>query len=262
MRKTGVLLIHGLMGSPREYDLLECVLGERGYATRCVTLPGHGENPARRFFEVSAHDIADYCRAEYDVLAETAEDIYILGHSLGGICTLLMAATQPPGLKGAISLAAPCEYAYFFNHIGGLLKMPFNHLITGIRFYPEVYTGLTRPQYKFWMMPKLLWETRTMFRLLEEHLPRIQVPLCLAHSPYDLTIPYSEMAKIALRVGRPDWVVTHTLQACGHQIFPQSRERENVVQIILDFIEAQSPQLWRRSLQPVLSENTEKHPAL
>jgi pimeloyl-ACP methyl ester carboxylesterase len=75
-----------------------------------------------------------------------------------------------------------------------------------------------------------------MFRLMKERLPYINVPVCLAHSEYDLVIPYQEMYKIANSVGNPKLVTTYTLEDCGHQVFPKARQYDEAIRIVLDFV--------------------------
>lgn len=237
MRKKGILLIHGLTGSPIEFDPVNGLLQQAGYHTRMVTLPGHGENPAKRFHETSAFEILDHCASEYQKLAEESDEVYIVGHSLGGICTLLTAAIRPPKLQGVVVFSAPYEHAYFYNYIHGLARMPVPHLIRGIYFAPRDKVRFARPDCKPWNMPKLLQQSRVIFSLMKEHVHNIEVPVSLAHSLYDLTIPYPEMQKLASIIGKSAPVKMTTLDKSGHRIFPVSQDMDGAMQVIVDFLE-------------------------
>lgn len=237
MRKTGILLIHGLTGSPHEFVPVDKALQEIGYHTRMVTLPGHGDNPAKRFHETSAFEILDHCASEYQALAEEADEVYIVGHSLGGICTLLTAAVRPSKLKGVVVFSAPYEHAYFYNYIHGLARMPVPHLIRGMFFAPRDKVEFARPDCKPWNVPRLLQQSRVIFSLMKEHVHSIEVPVSLAHSLYDLTIPYPEMQKLARIIGKSAPVKTTTLDKSGHRIFPVSQDMDEAMRVILDFVE-------------------------
>lgn len=237
MRKKGILLIHGLTGSPQEFGPVNEHLRDQGYHTRMVTLPGHGENPAKRFHETSAFEILDHCASEYQRLAQESDDVYIVGHSLGGICTLLTAAIRPPKLQGVVVFSAPYEHAYFYNYLHGLARMPVPHLIRGIYFAPRDKIQFTRPDCKPWNVPKLLQQSRVIFSLMKEHVHNIQVPVSLAHSIYDLTIPYPEMQKLARIIGQSAPVKMTTLDKSGHRIFPVSQNMDDAMRVILDFLE-------------------------
>jgi esterase/lipase len=236
-RSKGVLLLHGLTGSPIEMMPVHQQLEQAGYRTRLVTLPGHGERPAKRFFETSAFEILDHCAAEYERFAAEVDEIYMVGHSLGGICTLLTAATQPAKLKGIVVFSAPYEHAYFYNYVHGLARMPIPHLIRGIYFAPRDKTRFNRPDCKPWNVPKLIAQSRVIFSLMKEQLHQIQVPVSLVHSVYDLTIPYPEMQKLAQVIGRSAPVSMTSLSRSGHRIFPISRDMDEAMRVISSFLE-------------------------
>ncbi len=237
MRKQGVLLIHGLTGSPREFTPVDAALQSSGYHTRVVALPGHGENPSRRFHETSAIEILDHCAAEYEAISHEVDEVFIVGHSLGGICTLLTAAVQPPKLKGIVAFSAPYEHAFMYNYVQGFARMPLHHLIQGLSYAPRYRVQCRRPEVPLHHVPKLLQQSRVMFDLLKSQVPNIEVPVSLAHSIYDLTIPYQEMHKLAERIGKPERVKTHTLKNSGHRIFPLSRDMDEALKVIFSFIE-------------------------
>lgn len=235
--KKGVLLIHGLTGSPVEMMPVHEQLGQVGYHTRMVTLPGHGERPAKRFFETSAFEILDHCASEYERFASEVDEVYIVGHSLGGICTLLTAATQPAKLKGIVVFSAPYEHAYFYNYVHGLARMPIPHLIRGIYFAPRDKARFSRPDCKPWNVPKLIQQSRVIFSLMKEQVHNIQVPVSLVHSVYDLTIPYPEMQKLARIISQSAPVRMTSLNRSGHRIFPVSQDMDEAMRVISDFLE-------------------------
>lgn len=236
-RKKGILLIHGLTGSPLEMMPVHEQLEQGGYQTRLVTLPGHGERPAKRFFETSALEILDHCAAEYEAFSQDVDEVYIVGHSLGAICTLLTAAIRPPKLKGVVVFSAPYEHAYFYNYVHGLARMPIPHLIRGLYFAPRDKIRFSRPDCKPWNVPKLLQQSRVIFSLMKEQVHNIEVPVSLAHSLYDLTIPYPEMEKLARIIGKSAPVKMTSLNRSGHRIFPVSQDMDDAVKVIFDFLE-------------------------
>lgn len=218
---------------------MEDALREAGLHTRRLTLPGHGDEPSRRFHETSALEILDHCAQEYQSFADTVDDVYLVGHSLGGVCALLTAAIRPPGLKGLIAFSTPYEHAYFYNYLQGLVRLPFPHLIRGVYFAPKDRSTFIRPDCKPWNLPRLLEQSRVIFSLLKEQVPNINVPVSLAHSLYDLTIPYAEMEKLADIIGQSAPVRTTTLHRSGHRIFPSSQDLDEALQVIFTFLEAE-----------------------
>ncbi len=236
-KKIGIFLIHGLMGSPREYHHLERSLIQRGYRTRAISLPGHGDLRHRPLHEFSSEAMIQHCLREYDAFAEQCNHVVIIGHSLGGICTLLTASHQPRKLRGIISLAAPFEHAYNLNRTMELLNVPPDILLQGIRYVSDQYTGFERPEFHPWMFHRLIEEGNQMLNALSAQIRHIQVPVLLGHSIYDLTIPYNEMEKLETNLKNAPKIVTHTFERCGHQVFPSSHESKNAESLIFSFLE-------------------------
>ncbi len=234
--ETGVLLIHGFTGSPLEFTPIETLLKQQGYKAHVVVLPGHGEAPKETLPQSSALAILDHCTSEYEQLASTCQSVVIVGHSLGGICTMLIASIQPEKLAGVVSFCTPYEYAYFYNYFYGLMTLPVSHLLRAIYLAPRDKIQATRPNLKPWELPRLLEQSRVLFSLMKERIPQIRVPVSLAHSRYDLTIPYSEMEKLAEKIRPNAPVKTATLYQSGHRIFPVSPDMNEALAIIQDFL--------------------------
>jgi esterase/lipase len=237
LKKKGILLIHGFMGSPHEFNPVIPYLEELGYSTFSVTLPAHGDNPRKPLMSVSANELLNHCASEYHQFAKTVGCVYVVGHSLGGLCTLLTASLQPEKLKGVIAFAAPYEHAYTVNYPHGIFKLSSRKLVNGISLAIRDRIPFKRPGYTPLDIPKLLKETHQLFSLMERQLPKIRVPVHLAHSVEDLTVPYTEMEKIRLCIGNACPVNTTTLTQSGHGLFPASQDISEALQIILDFLE-------------------------
>lgn len=236
--KTGFLLLHGIFGSPKEWHQLETQLQAHGHRTRALTQPGHGLKAEMRLKDVSPDVLLSHSMAEYKALAEECDRVILIGHSLGGICTLWLAGQRPEKLAGAVVFSAPYEHAYLVNYTHGLLKLRGSRLIKAVRYAHEVYSGYDFTMFWPWWMPKLKRHARDMFRQLDAHLPQIEVPVFLAHSRHDAIVPYEEMEKIARRINKPHLVQTCTLEACGHQVFTNWRRYEEPYQLVHEFLQA------------------------
>lgn len=240
----GVLLIHGFTGSPHEFAPIEPMLRRVGYQVRRVTLPGHGDDPDCRLHETSVEEILAHCEAEAAQLARNVDEMYLIGHSLGGACALMAAAgnsLELVNLKGVMAFSAPYEHAYFYNYWYGLARIPLPTLLRGLSLASFDRFNCTRPQCHPWHVPQLLRQSRTLFSLMRERIHRIQVPVHLVHSLYDLIVPYSEMHKLANIIGSaypsPPPVTLTTLQQSSHQLFPTSRDVDIAKETILAFLE-------------------------
>jgi len=235
--KVGVLLIHGITGSPCELDPLASVLQAEGYQVHAMTLPAHGDEPALDMDSVSAEDLLHHCKEEYFRFAEGVSTVYLIGHSLGGICALLLASEQPDKLGGVITFSAPYEHAYWYNQPHAYLKLPFVNILKG-GFYDarvSLLVKFKRPRTRLRTAFHLLRESRVLFQKLRRQVVDIQAPACLVHSRCDLTIPYSEMDKLAERIPHAQ---CRTFHRSGHRIFPASHDLPLAIQCVMEFIQS------------------------
>lgn len=103
--QVGVLLIHGLCGSPSEIRFVANGLTRNGYTVLCPELAGHGGSEAD-LMATSWHDWYESARQGLDKLAETCETVIVGGLSTGAVLSLLLAARHPEKVS-AVALYSP-----------------------------------------------------------------------------------------------------------------------------------------------------------
>ncbi len=100
----GVLLIHGLGGSPGEMALLARALGDAGHTVCSVQLAGHGTGET----DLAASSAEDWCesaRAAHAVLARRCQRMLVVGLSMGAVIALDIARLRPKRVHGLVLLA-------------------------------------------------------------------------------------------------------------------------------------------------------------
>lgn len=103
--RTGVLLIHGLCGSPAELRFIANGLARQGMTVLCPELAGHGGSAA----DLEASTWQDWYRSAEQALFElraTCDEVIIGGLSTGAVLSLLLAAKHPEMVDG-VTLYSP-----------------------------------------------------------------------------------------------------------------------------------------------------------
>lgn len=103
--KTGVLLVHGLCGSPTEMRFIANGLTRAGYVVRCPALAGH----CGSLEDLTATRWQDwYQSAEAALLelSEQCEQVVVGGLSTGAVLGLMLAAQHPDKVAG-LALYSP-----------------------------------------------------------------------------------------------------------------------------------------------------------
>jgi len=233
----GVFFIHGFLGSPLEWSSIETLLRKKGYGTGNTFQLGHDTEAEMKLIDCKAEAILEHCMNDYMDFSKQFDRVYIVGHSLGGLAALWIAGQKPEKLEGVLAFSTPHQHAYWVNHFFGLIQFPIKNIIRGLFYAQDYFTGYKKPDFYFTWMKTLQFETTRVFSEVDSQLPHIEVPVWLAHSPYDLAVPYTEMERIAKGINKPELVKTHTLSRCGHQVFQTRRIYDEPDNLVFQFLE-------------------------
>jgi carboxylesterase len=102
--RVGVLLIHGLGGTPVELRFIAQALARAGHTVYCCQLAGHCGTP-EELRRSTWREWSASVEAAHDKLAETCDVILAGGLSMGGILALHLAQRRPQGVHGMLLFA-------------------------------------------------------------------------------------------------------------------------------------------------------------
>lgn len=105
---TGVLLIHGLTGSPQGLREWGEYLAAQGNTVVCPRLPGHGTQP-RDLHDVTFRDFVDEAERGLNGLLERCSSVFVGALSMGGTIALDIAIRRSKDLNG-LMLVNPFVY--------------------------------------------------------------------------------------------------------------------------------------------------------
>lgn len=236
----GCLCIHGFMASPSEMYWQAKYLAEQGYTVYAPRLPGHGGD-YRAMARMRWQDWYDAVLNAWHVLRGQCQQVLVIGHSMGGMLSLLLAARVP--VDGLVGLAAPVIFrnrlmanANWFKYLRPFTdQSDKTHLGRLVREEQarrgEPVNG--RVRYDIWST-SAVYQLYRLAGVVREHLPGVTAPLLLVYSEGDQTVPLENRDYIVSRVSSP-FIEQHTLQRSDH-ILTMDVERETVFQLVADFI--------------------------
>ena len=103
-----LLILHGFLGMSDNWKTLASQYAAQGFEVHAIDLRNHGRSfHSEEFtYEAMARDILDYCESK------RLDNVYIIGHSMGGKVAMLFAVTYPGKLtKLIVADIAPKAYA-------------------------------------------------------------------------------------------------------------------------------------------------------
>lgn len=249
---TGVLLIHGLGGTPIELKRVARAVHAEGYTAACCTLAGHcgteSDLVATRWQDW--HASVD---AAFERLSERCDRIVVGGLSLGAVLALHLAAQRPNQVHG-LALYAPTLWydGWSIPWYRFLLRLAVNTPIaTRYRFMEREPYGIRDERIRAHLVAAMLSgdsseagllgtpgpALRELLRLVAKvrpELPSITAPTLLVHARNDDISDLRNSTYIASRLGG---VVDLTVLDDSYHIVTLDRQRNIAIARTLDLLE-------------------------
>ena len=231
--KGAVLLLQGFAGNTAELLPLGNFLKDRGYTVLAPRLPGHGTT-AEDMLRTNAEDLMDAVRDAYAVLKGFAQDIVVVGASMGGSLALLLAAEKQG--KGIVALSAPI----FIVQEQGISALPPKEMLTPSDFTPEMERNLENvppaANLIYHKIPLLsVYDLLDVIERTKKCLPQITAPSLIIHGNADTMAAVESARYIVNHIGssRKEIVL---LDGAGH-LLPLMEGRENIFKKIVTFLD-------------------------
>ncbi len=106
---NGVLLIHGLTGTPAEMRLLGKGLNRAGFTVHGMQLAGHCGNEDD-LLATDWNDWYDSVRQAAEAMSRRCDNVFVAGLSMGALLALLLAAEQGERIRGVGVLGVTFRY--------------------------------------------------------------------------------------------------------------------------------------------------------
>jgi carboxylesterase len=236
----GCLVVHGFMASPSEVGWLGEHLAEQGYTVYVPRLTGHGINH-KHMMRMRWEDWYAQVLDGYYILKQQCEQVYAIGHSMGGMLSLLLATNEL--VDGVVPVATPFQFQErvmpYTRYLSGIL--PFTHQPSEGELNALIEAEQQRrgePIYSRVHYPR--WATRAVYEIyrlsmeMHPHLGKVTVPLLLLYSQNDTTAPLYNMDMLMNAV-KSEIIEKHILKTGAHVIF-QDVGRDEAFQVVADFI--------------------------
>ena len=203
----GVLLVHGFLASPAELRQYGDELAKTGLAVMGVRLAGHGTSPWDLKTR-TRHDWMNSVRRGYRILSAYVDEIVVIGFSMGGILSLILASEHPVKLTGVAAVSAPMVYRNtnmaLVPLIHGLNKLT-DWLPNGEGIMPFRENASEHPEINYRHIPvDSLYQLQSLTRNLEKHLPHIKVPTLVVQGDNDPVVDPESARQIHDLVGSHD----------------------------------------------------------
>lgn len=195
MKDTIILFIHGFYGHVEDFSYIKKYLDESGYNTHTFTLSGHDKVKLEK---VTRYDWIKDCENEIEKLKKEYKNIIIIGHSMGGVLTSMM-ANKYEEIKKIILIAPALEY---FGSVDGKLK-----IIPTLKRAIEVRRDREFKEYTKLSLNVSIPVLREFMKLVKERnkeIYNVKCPILMILGDKDFIVPIEKLKKIYKSLSNPN----------------------------------------------------------
>jgi carboxylesterase len=229
--RAAALCLHGLTGTPYEVRPIGEALSAAGISAVGPALPGHNETP-ERLARVAHQAWVDAARDALAELRSRHERVFVVGISMGGLLSLALAA------EGRVDAAVVVGVPLRLRQVAVRLVPVAKHFV---RFLPKAAGSDIRdpgararhPSYD--RMPlAAVHELLRLQRLVRALLPRVAVPLLVAHGAHDRTAHPDDAHEILELVASAER--EHLRLAASGHVVPVDHDGPQLAARVVEFL--------------------------
>lgn len=236
---TGCLLVHGFTGTPKEMRWLGEYLAGQGHSVLGIRLAGHAtqiEDMMRTRWEDWLASVED----GYRLLSGIADQIFVIGLSLGGILSLTFASGRyTPGcpIAGVVAMAAP-QHLPIDQRLAPALKLISLFKKTNPKGPSDWQDKEAEQLHTAYADDPIIsgLELNLVIYEMYTNLPEVTVPALLIYSKDDQTVrPEEKHAELIYEKLGSSKKQLVWIEKSGHNL-TRDLQRETVFKTIADFI--------------------------
>ena len=221
--KDGVYIIHGFTNTTYETRDLAKYLGEQGFYTKAINLPGHGTTP-KDCNRTKFTDWIEFTEQGVAEMSSHCDNVYVIGISMGSDLALHLSSIFP--LNAAVFASTVLEFKEYFST---RILTPIFHRIIPFRekkmSYPkDIRDKLDYLGYKVWPLSAVN-EMRKLTNRVKGELYKIKCPALIIHSTKDILSLQSNIALVYDNISS-EMKEKFIVNQANHNLFTKSPDQE------------------------------------
>jgi len=232
-----VVFVHGFMGSPRQFDSLADAVFRQGCSAAALLLPGHGGS-VKDFASGTYVSWQSHVDAEVERVSRDYANVWLAGHSMGGLLALNAAVKFPGNVRGVFLIACPFKITSFSLYA---MKIRIKQVFC-TKNNPVKAAYLAGSSIK--PSPSLIWrssgpaaELKKLMLAARDNLPNVNAAVTAAYSSSDELTSLDSLE--ILKAGLSGATFEHVLLTDSLHAYYPEHERELLEKALLKMVFAE-----------------------
>ena len=186
---TGVMLIHGGGGGTTAdmRELGQFIHKETGYTVLAPLLPGYGTTK-EDLAETTYEDWINAVKQNFLELKSEVKKIFVVGHSMGGVLTLILGSEFPTDITGIVSISAPTRLKGFLIKLVPFFRIFVKYYkVIDVKAFKKLSNGIWAGYEKIPL--KIVSDFLKLMKLNNTRLNRIVAPILIIQGHRDEFVP-------------------------------------------------------------------------
>jgi carboxylesterase len=239
--RTGILLIHGFTGTPKEMCWMGESLNKSGYTCLGIRLNGH----ATHLEDMRRSRWTDWTASVEDgfhLLSGSVDRIFLVGLSMGGVLSLLMSTKFAQRVAGVVAISTPYSLprdpknypVWLIKLYGRFIKYaPKSGEVPGASWFDK---NAFADHVSYQQNPvSSVAELKGLLYEMQAALPKVRTPVLLIHSKDDTYVLPENMEKIYAGLVNASDRTKLYVTGSGH-VVTRDAARHQVFEAALEFI--------------------------
>jgi alpha-beta hydrolase superfamily lysophospholipase len=245
--KAAVVIVHGVAEHIHRYEHVANYLNTRGYAVYAMDHRGHGNSEGERTYFANFEQPVNDLRLWMERVKAANSKIFMYGHSMGSLISLLYALRYQSELAGLVSSGTPLDAETTLSPFVIMLGKALNMIVPKLHFLPLDSTTLSRDPAVSSGYDNDPLVDRKPLRLamgvgigsnatkVKARLSELKLPLLILHGSDDVICPPSGSDVLYQRAGSADKTLKK-YDGLRHEIHNEP-EQNQVLQEIADWLD-------------------------
>ena len=184
---TMVIFIHGILEGPKQFRKFTEVVYNKGFSYSAILLDGHGGS-GKKFANSSMKKWINSVEKEILKYKDKYENIILVGHSMGGLLSILLSLKYKNKVKSLILISTPLKVHVRFDMMISSIKIALGKIKDEDTLTKYAYNALSVDRSSLVTYARWIPRYKDLFELIimvKRELKNIAIPTLIIHTKKD-----------------------------------------------------------------------------